>query len=227
MAPMRFSITNSKPNFSQRIWWQHSRLRCLCCPPSSLTCWKERSGTSETQTDMLFFLIGNVWGPYKIPSKKCVSMTFSRFHVSKKTFLLSPVFFFSIFGGMCFIPNFCIYFIFVRLCRCDFFSTFSDLPIGLGRLWECHDPPSSQASYLLKFQEWMANFSAADLQRRTGIQHSTETVNASLLQTHSITQNIMKLFGKKWEGRKPTGFGIFLVLKNWDVWKDLGIWRFQ
>lgn len=165
--------------------------------------------------------------PTKSLQKSAYLWLLAGFMCRKKRFCWVLCFFFSIFGGMCFIPNFCIYFIFVRLCRCDFFSTFSDLPIGLGRLWECHDPPSSQASYLLKFQEWMANFSAADLQRRTGIQHSTETVNTSLLQTHSITQNIMKLFGKKWEGRKPTGFGMILVLKNWDVWKDLGIWRFQ
>lgn len=173
-----------------------------------------------------FFFYWKCEGPTKSLQKSAYLWFLEGFMCRKNRFCRVLCFFFD-FWGICFIPNFCIYF---HLCKTlQMWLFFERLPIFqlLERLWECHDPPSSQASYLLKFQEWMANFSAADLQRRTGIQHSTETVNASLLQTHSITQNIMKLFGKKWEGRKPTGFGIFLVLKNWDVRKDLGIWRFQ
>ncbi|CAL1141511.1 unnamed protein product [Cladocopium goreaui] len=48
-----------------------------------------------------------------------------------------------------------------------------------------------EASYTLHFTAWLANFSAADFQRRTGITHTDETVNASMLQTHAITDNIM------------------------------------
>eukprot|EP00435_Cladocopium_sp_Y103_P037064 s1597_g9.t1 len=48
----------------------------------------------------------------------------------------------------------------------------------------------AEASYTVQFSEWLANFSAADLRRRTGIRHDEQTVNASMLQTQSITENI-------------------------------------
>eukprot|EP00438_Fugacium_kawagutii_P020900 Skav211791 [mRNA] locus=scaffold305:226975:238866:+ [translate_table: standard] len=61
-------------------------------------------------------------------------------------------------------------------------------------------PSPPQASYTLEFADWLANFSAADLRRRTGITHTDETarkgqrswgVNVSMLQTSAITDNIM------------------------------------
>ena len=36
--------------------------------------------------------------------------------------------------------------------------------------------PETEASYTLHFTAWLANFSAADFQRRTGITHTDETV---------------------------------------------------
>ena len=76
---------------------------------------------------MLFFFFWKCVRTLENPFKKVRIYDFSRFHVSKKPFLSSPVFFFSIFGGMCFIPNFCIYF---HLCKTlQMWLFFERLPI--------------------------------------------------------------------------------------------------